>query len=235
MELITKQQIMETLGKDKTVITDKLVETINMIILDEPEVGHLVKENFLTYGKVLQSGKYSMDAYLNAIKFVSYKLMNMTNAEAYMHTYPSRYERLEKRYIGVEGLSQEEFEKKVSSYVYAVAKSQLVVSILSQVQIPTKLLNMGLLQEAINTEATLMRSARSEIVREKAANTLIQYLGQEEENQIQIDVGYKKDDIIEQYELAMKNMVEEQLVQINAGACVKAIANAPIVEAEVIE
>ena len=226
---------MEALGKDKTTITDKLVETINMIILDEPEVGHLVRENFLTYTKVLQNGKYSMETYLNAIKFVSYKLMNMTNAEAYMHTYPDRYDKLEKRYVGVEGLTQEEFEKKVSSYVYAVAKSQLVVTILSQVQIPTKLLNMGLLQEAINVEASLMRSARSEIVREKAANTLIQYLGQEEENKIQIDAGYKKDDIIEQYEVAMKKMVEEQLVQIHKGADVKQIANAVTVEAEVIE
>ena len=226
---------MEALGKDKTTITDKLVETINMIILDEPEVGHLVRENFLTYTKVLQNGKYSMETYLNAIKFVSYKLMNMTNAEAYMHTYPDRYDKLEKRYVGVEGLTQEEFEKKVSSYVYAVAKSQLVVTILSQVQIPTKLLNMGLLQEAINVEASLMRSARSEIVREKAANTPIQYLGQEEENKIQIDAGYKKDDIIEQYEVAMKKMVEEQLVQIHKGADVKQIANAVTVEAEVIE
>ncbi len=235
MELLTKQQVMEALGRDKTTITDQLIETINMIILDEPEVGHLVRENFLTYGKVLQNGKYSMDTYLNAIKFVSYKLMNMTNAEAYMHTYPERYEKLEKRYVGVEGLTQEEFEKKVSSYVYAVAKSQLVVTILSQVQIPTKLLNMGLLQEAINVEASLMRSARSEIVREKAANTLIQYLGQEEENKIQIDAGYKKDDIIEQYEVAMKRMVEEQLDQIHKGADVKQIANAVTVEAEVIE
>jgi NAD-specific glutamate dehydrogenase len=206
-----------------------------MIIMDEPEVGNLIKDNFLTYSNVLTTGKYPIEKYLNAIKFVSYKLMNMTNRDAYIHTYPDRYKKLKERYVDVEGLTEEEFEKKVSSYVYSVAKSNLVVSILSQVQIPTKLLNMGLLQEAINTEASLMRNARSEIVREKAANTLIQYLGQEEDNRIQADVGYKKDDIIEQYELAMKNMVEEQLSQIRKGADVKQIANAPIVEAEVIE
>jgi hypothetical protein len=235
MNTVTKQEIMEALGRDKTTITDELVTTLNTIILDEPEVGSLVRENFLTYGGVLQSGRFSVDSYLNAVKFCSYKLMNMTNQDAYKMTYPDRYENLRIRYVDVEGLSEDEFEKKVSSYVYAVAKSQLVVNILSQVQIPTKLLNMGLLQEAINVEATLMRSAKSEIVKEKAANTLIQYLGQEEENKIQIDIGVKKDDIIEQYEVAMKKMVEEQLVQIKDGADVKQIANAAVMEAEVIE
>ncbi len=234
MNTITKQEIMKALGKDKTVITDELVTTLNMIILDEPEVGDLIKDNFLSYGNVLKDGKYSIEKYLNAVTFVSYKLMNMTNMDAYCHTYPNRYEKLKKRYMDVEGYSQEDFDQKVSSYVYAVAKSKLVTTILSQVQIPTKLLNMGLLQEAINVDAYLMHNAKSEMVREKAANTLIQYLGNDEDNKIQIDVGYKKDDIIEQYEVAMKKMVEEQLDQIHKGADVKQIANAQILEAEVV-
>ena len=235
METLTKSEIMETLGKDGTVITDDLVSRLNMIILDEPEVGNLISENFLTYGRVLNSGKFSIEKYLNAVKFCSYKMMNMTNIDSYKSTYPERAERLRERYMDVEGLSEEEFHQKLSTYVSSVANSKLVTTILSQVQIPTKILNMGLLQEAINVEATLMRSARSEIVKEKAANTLIQYLGQEEDNKIQIDIGYKKDDIIDQYEQAMKNMVEEQLAQIHKGADVKQIANVRTVEAEIIE
>ena len=235
MGYLTKDQMVEALGRDKTMITDDLVDTINKIIADEPDMGALISENFLTYGRVMSSGKYSVESYLNAIKFVSYKLMDMTNIDAYQHTYPTRYERYRYKFQDVEGLSEDEFRSKIGSYVSAVAKSKLVTTILSQVQIPTKLLNMGLLQEAINTEATLMRSARSEMVREKAANTLIQYLGNEEDNRIQIDAGVKKDDIIEQYEIAMKTMVEEQLVQIRAGADVKQIANVRTVEAEIIE
>ena len=233
--LITKEEIINALGKDKTLVSDELVDTINMIMSDEPEIGSMIKDNFLSYTNVLRSSKYSLVNYLKAVTFVSYKLMNLSNLEAYTKTYPDRYEKLRIRYVDVEGLSIEEFEKKVSSYVYAVAKSKLVTTILSQVQIPTKLLNMGLLQEAINVEADLMYNAKSEIVREKAANTLIQYLGQEEENKIQIDIGYKKDDIIDQYEAAIKNMVEEQLVEIKKGADVKKIANVRTIEAEVID
>ena len=233
--MITKETIMSALGRDKTVITDELITNLNLIIADEPEIGTMISENFVTYIGILKGGKFTLDKYLDAITFVSYKLMNLTNMDAYCKTYPDRYEKLRFRYVDTEGLSEDEFEKRVSSYVYAVAKGKLVTSILSQVQLPTKLLNMGLLQEAINTEASLMRSARSEIVREKAANTLIQYLGAEDENRIQLDMGYKKDDVIEQYEVAMKKMVEEQLVQIKAGADVKQIANAAIIEAEVEE
>jgi len=235
MGYITKDQMVEALGKDKTIITDALVDTVNNIIADEPDMGLLISENFLTYGRVMASGKYSVESYLNAIKFVSYKLMDMTNVDAYKNTYPARYEKYRVKFEDIEGLTEDEFRSKIGSYVSAVAKSKLVTTILSQVQIPTKLLNMGLLQEAINVEATLMRSARSEIVKEKAANTLIQYLGQEEDNKIQIDIGYKKDDIIDQYEQAMKNMVEEQLAQIHKGADVKQIANVRTVEAEIIE
>jgi len=235
MVQVTKEELMEALDRDSTTITDELVTSINMIILDEPEAGSLIRENFLGYSHVLQSGKYSMSAYLSAVSFVSYKLMNMTNFDAYCKTFPKRYEKLRFRYVDTEGLSEEDFEKKVSSYVYAVAKSKMVTTMLGQVQIPTKLLNMGLLQEAINVEAGLMRGAKSEIVREKAANTLIQYLGQEEEYKIQADVGYRKDEIIDQYEFAMKKMVEAQMEEIGKGADVKTIANAKIIEVEVVE
>ncbi len=230
-DLVTKKELIEALGRDKTTITDELVESINMMILDEPEVGNLVKDNFITYTHVLQSGRYSMSNYLNAVKFCSYKLMNLTNFDAYKMTYPNRYERLKERYMDVEGLDETEFKKKVSSYVVSIANGPLVTKILSQVQLPTKLFNMHLLQEAINVEANLMHNARSEMVKEKAANTLIQYLGAEEEK-IQLDVGYKKDDIIDQYESAMKRMVEEQLNEIHKGGDVKAIANASIIEVE---
>ncbi len=235
--MITKKQIQEIYSSNKRgLITDELVDTINLAIsTGKEEAIELVQENFITYQHILANAKYSIEQYTNAIKFISCKMMDMTNIDAYMFTYPERYEKYRFKAIDVDGLTDEEFRASIGSYVSAVARGKLVTTILSQVQVPTKLLNMGLLQEAINVEASLMRSARSEIVREKAANTLIQYLGQEEDNKIQIDAGYKKDDIIEQYEIAMKTMVEEQLVQINNGACVKAIANAPIVEAEVVE
>jgi hypothetical protein len=234
--LITKEEIIDVVGKHRaSTITDELVEGINKGIEGDADVASLIAENFVTYKNVMQDGRFSLEQYVAAIKFSSCKMMNMSNLEAYKSTYPDRYDAYKFKYVTVGKLEESEFKSRMGSYVSAVANSKLVVNILNQVQIPTKLLNMHLLQEAINVEAHLMHNAKSEMVKEKAANTLISYLGAETENQIQIDVGFKKDDIIEQYELAMKNMVEEQLVQIRKGADVKQIANAQTVEAEVID
>jgi hypothetical protein len=48
---------------------------------------------------------------------------------------------------------------------------------------------MGLRQEAINTQAELMREARSELVRQKAAESLMKELAQPDENNINLKIG----------------------------------------------
>jgi hypothetical protein len=230
---ITKDLIVEKTGKPKSAIPDELVDEINDIIDRKPEVGDLFMDNFLNYTNVLKNSRYSINQYLNAVKFVTAKLMGYTNVDAYAYTHPERYE----KYVDAlhkKGITDEnEIQRAVSPYAQSVASGKLVSTMLSQVQIPTKLLNLGVLQEAINVEVNLMHNARSEQVREKAANTLIQYLGSEDMNRIEIDIGFKKDSIIEDYEKAMLMMTEQQLDVIKQGGDVKQVANAVIYEAKV--
>jgi hypothetical protein len=230
---ITKDLIVEKTGKPKSAIPDELVDEINDIIDRKPEVGDLFMDNFLNYTNVLKNSRYSINQYLNAVKFVTAKLMGYTNVDAYAYTHPERYE----KYVDAlhkKGITDEnEIQRAVSPYAQSVATGKLVSTMLSQVQIPTKLLNLGVLQEAINVEVNLMHNARSEQVREKAANTLIQYLGSEDMNRIEIDIGFKKDSIIEDYEKAMLMMTEQQLDVIKQGGDVKQVANAVIYEAKV--
>jgi hypothetical protein len=230
---ITKDLIVEKTGKPKSAIPDELVDEINDIIDRKPEVGDLFMDNFLNYTNVLKNSRYSINQYLNAVKFVTAKLMGYTNVDAYAYTHPERYE----KYVDAlhkKGITDEnQIQRAVSPYAQSVASGKLVSTMLSQVQIPTKLLNLGVLQEAINVEVNLMHNARSEQVREKAANTLIQYLGSEDMNRIEIDIGFKKDSIIEDYEKAMLMMTEQQLDVIKQGGDVKQVANAVIYEAKV--
>jgi hypothetical protein len=235
-EYVTRESLMEATGRDKTMITDKLLDIINTAIYEEPEVGTFIMENFTTYVDVLKQGKYTTESYLNAVMFVSHKLMNKSNQAAYIATFPDRYTTLRHRYVDIDGLTETEFKKKISPYVYAVSKSELVISMLTQAQIPTKLLNMHLLQEAINVEADLMYNARSEMVKEKAASTLITYLGVEEkEAAIQVEVGIKSDERIDKYEELLKSMAEAQLSQMKEGGDVKSLTNIKIVDTEVVE
>jgi hypothetical protein len=229
---ITKELIVEKTGKPSSAIPDELVEEINGIIDNNPEVGSLMLDNFLNYTNVLKNSRYSIKQYLNAVQFVTAKLMGYTNVDSYAYTFPERYEKyVDDLYL--KGITDDnEIHRAISPYAQAVANSKLVTTMLSQVQIPTKLLNLGVLQEAINVEIKLMHNARSEQVREKAANTLIQYLGSEDMNKIEIDIGFKKDSIIEDYEKAMLKMTEQQLDIIKQGGDVKQIANTAVYEAK---
>ena len=69
----------------RTFATEELAQKIDSITTD-PLFANSIKENFITYTHVLQEGKYKMDDYLNAVTYVSFKLMGYTNQEAYFKT-----------------------------------------------------------------------------------------------------------------------------------------------------
>ena len=48
-------------------------------IAAEPETAEEVRNNFITYAKVLQEGKYKTEDYLNAVTYCTFKIMGYTN------------------------------------------------------------------------------------------------------------------------------------------------------------
>lgn len=224
MEL--KEQILQAVPESKRhLITEDLLSTIEEATKVEG-VGEAMLENFLTYASVLQTGNYSMHNYINAIRFITHKLSGVSNLRAYTLAYKDKYASLRAKYSS---LTIEEFHSKISPYVHAVAKGKLVSTILSQVQIPMRILNLGLLQEALNVEAELMRNAKSETVREKAANTLINYLGQDE-GKVELQITADKSDMIAKWEEAMKGIVRDKRLAVQQGADLKMIANAGVID-----
>ena len=72
--------------------TQELVDKINNIVSD-PEAADIVKENFISYSKVLSEGKFKTEDYLSAVVYVSYKLMGYNNQDAYARAFPDRWKR----------------------------------------------------------------------------------------------------------------------------------------------
>jgi hypothetical protein len=66
-------------------------------------------------------------------------------------------------------------------------------------------------------------------VRQKAADSLLMHLKPPETAKIELDIGIKKDSIVEEYEENIRRLVEKQKELIEAGADVKTIANSGIV------
>lgn len=150
----------------KTAATQSLVDQINNIVSD-PLIAEQVKNNFISYTTVLKEGKFKTEDYLHAVTYVSFKLMGMSNQDAYFRTFPHRHAAL---------VAKGTTSKDIAAYVSAYNRGKLVNLILEQTLVPSWVLNQDLYQKALNTQADLMVNAQSEMVRTTAANSILTHL-----------------------------------------------------------
>ena len=175
-----------------------------------------IKENFLTYTNVLQEGKYKMEDYLNAITYVSFKLMGYSNKEAYCRTFPNRYTSL---------VASGKTDKEISCYVRAFHRGKLVNRIMEQSIIPSWVLNQDAYQEAINKSVQLMRTARSEKVQAMAADSLLRHLTKPEVAETPlINIDMRQGSGLDELRSAITSLAQKQKELIQTGMPTKDIA-----------
>lgn len=209
----------------KRTVSQNLVDELNNIDKD-PEVAATIRENFISYTKVLQEGRFKTEDYLNAVKYASFKLMGDSNQDAYFKTFPQRHHALVAR-----GATPQE----ISAYVSMYSKGKLVNLILEQTLVPTWVLNADVYQKAINCLATEMATARSEMVRVQAANAILTHLKKPEAvgPLINIDMGNQTG--INELRDTLSQLAKTQKELIEKGVSTKEIAAQSIVDAEVVE
>ncbi len=199
-------------------ITDKVVDIINSE--SDSELRRVFRDNALTYSSVLSAGKYSLAAYVNAVKFVSLRLIGDKASTAYSKVFPDRYQNLIDK--GASG-------SYIASFADNYSKTGIITKIMEQTMVPTHILNAGIYQEAINTQAELMRTAKSELVRQKAAESLMSNLTAPAAAKIEIDIGYSND-VVEDLRNTTKALAQQQLRMImNGQASAKEIAHSDII------
>lgn len=147
-------------------VTQSIVDTLNNISND-PVIAENIRDNFVGYAQILKEGRFKTEDYINAVAYVSYKLMGYNNEESYAKTFPQRYQALLAK-----GISK----KEISAYVSAFHRGKLVNLVMEQCLVPTWVLNQDIFQKAINVQADLMMNATSEKVRTEAANSLLTHL-----------------------------------------------------------
>ena len=226
--MVSIQEIAQALpGNLKVAATQELADKINNISTD-PVVAETIKENFLGYAAVLKDGRYKTEDYLNAVVYVSYKLMNMTNLEAYQRTFPQRYQNL---------VAKGTSSKDISAYVAAYAKGKLVNALMEQTLVPIWVLNQDVYQKAINVQAELMATANSEKVRCDAANSILTHLAKPKEAAAAIKIDVNVNDGINELKDLLGRVASEQRNAISRGVGTAEIAAQPLIEgkAEVIK
>lgn len=194
-------------SKYKNKVNDELLNQINQTLSD-PDLYDTYKENFISYLDVLNDGKYKIQDYMNAVKYCTHKLMGNTNTDAYIKTFPQRYQTMiDKGYTS----------KEMSSHISIYNKSQLVNKIMEQSLIPSWVLNQDLYQKAINVQADLMMNAQSEKVRSDSANSLLIHLKPPEVKKVELDIGLKQNSEIEELKLTLAELASQQQRMIKAG------------------
>ena len=225
MTTFTVELLQKTLPSNlRTSATQGLVDMLNTVSSNQQEA-ELIRENFLGYTAVLSEGKYKTEDYLNAVKYVSFKLMKCSNEEAYVKTFPQRYQRMV-----TEGVKP----KDIGSYVYAYSKNKLVNRIMEQTMVPSWVLNQDIFQEAINTQASLMRDPDvSPKVRSDAANSLLTHLAKPKEVGPLINLDMRDTSGMKEMKELLVRMAQQQQGLIKEGVTAKDIAAAIIIDVEV--
>ena len=209
MTALTVEQFRQALpDKVKKSVNQELIDQINTTLSD-PDMYEAYRDNLLSYTRVMSDGRFKVTDYISAVKYVSHKLMGCTNIEAYSKTFPDKIAR-----FTAQGVAP----KDIASYVTAYNKSKLVNLIMEQTLIPSYVLNQDLYQKALNVQAELMVSAKSEKVRSDAANSLLTHLKMPETQKVELEIGVKEDSAINALRATTMELARQQRMMLEAGA-----------------
>lgn len=193
--------------KYKRSLNEDILEDIAKIFNDE-NLHEAYRDNLLSYTNVLKDGKFKLKDYLNAVKYVTHKMMGDNNTDSYIKTFPDRYARL---------VANGTSAKDITSLVTVYNKSKLVNLIMEQTMIPTWVLNQDLYQKALNVQVELMMTATSEKVRSDAANSILNQLKPPEVKKVELDIGLKENKELDNMRtmLAELSAKQKQLIDAN--------------------
>ena len=205
-----------TLDQFKQALPDKVKKSLNQELIDQinttlgdPELYESYRDNLVSYTKVMSDGKFKISSYIDAVRYVSHKLMGCTNIDAYTKTFPDKYTRF---------MAQGVAAKDIASYVTAYNKSKLVNLIFEQTLIPSYVLNQDLYQKALNVQAELMTTANSEKVRCDAANSLLTHLKMPETQKVELEIGVREDSSIAALRATTLELARQQRLMVESGA-----------------
>ena len=209
----------------KHAATQDLVDRINAATGD-PIVAEQIRENFISYASVLKDGRFKTDDYLNAVKYVSFKLMGDSNQDAYFKTFPSRYQNL---------LANNATPKDLASYASMYNKGKLVNLILEQSMVPTHVLNAHVFQQAVNSQVALMTDPNvSAKVRSDAANSLLTHL-KKPEAKAELNIDLRENSGLTELKSMLQRLAQTQRDAIQSGVPTHEIASQALIEGKAEE
>lgn len=207
-------------AKMRTLVTTETLNRINAIADGDEELIALFRDNMTNYEAAVNEGKYTSQDYVNAIMFVTFKNLGYTDIDAYAKVFPERYsEKIKKGYD----------RNRIAVDVSAYSHNKLVLKLRDQMMIPVWLLNQPYVQKAINVQVDLMENSTSDLVRQKAAESLMNYLKKPEAANT-LEINIKQTSEMKIIEEKLTTIVDHQLKAIEQGAKLKDVIDVEYTE-----
>ena len=220
--MLTRDEVEKALPVNlKNAATQAFTDQINNLSSD-PLVAKDIRENFISYSRILQEGKFKSEDYLHAVAYVSFKHMGYSNQEAYYRTFPARHAALMAK-----GTSQ----KDISAYVAAYHRGKLVNLIMEQSVVPLWIVNRENYQRAINTQVAIMENdLLPAIARTAAANSVLTHLAEPKKAAGAINLNIVESSGMNEMRKLLSDLAMNQRQAIEAGASPREIANQRIID-----
>lgn len=169
-------------------ITEDFLDKLEDSLKGE-DIANIIKENFLTYSNVLQGCDKNVNIwdYVNAVKFISYKIMGYSIDEAYKKVFPHK----------VETLIAEGKLNFINKYANSYNKNKIVNKIYEQTLIPSYVLNAPLFQRALNVLASMIENDEVRgMAKVKACEAILNYTKPPEIAKAEVTVNVQQSDAI---------------------------------------
>jgi hypothetical protein len=225
--MLTRDQVEQALPPNlRGAATQDFTDQINNLTSD-PIMAENIRENFISYTKVLQEGKFKTEDYLNAVAYVSFKHMGYTNQDAYFRTFPQRYAAL---------VAKNTSSKDISAYVSAYNKGKLVNLILEQTLVPVWVLNQDNYQRAINTQVSIMEDDElPAIARAQAANSILTHLAKPKESIKGLQLEVTESDGLKSLRSMLEEFARSQRQAIQDGTPILQIVEQKLIDVTPVE
>lgn len=211
----------------KGTLSPEIMDNINKVFSDE-QFREEYRQNLIGYTHILKEGKFKISSYIDAVRYVGFKAMGMTNQEAYSKTFPKKFTKL---------LEEGRSAKTISAYVSQYHKSKLVTLLSEQTMIPVAVLGQDIFWDAVNKNAKLMDDPMaSKHVQQRAATDLMTILKPPETTKIELNAKVSEDGTIGDLKQTMAQLAKQQQELIEAGLTTAAeTAESKIIEGEIEE
>lgn len=215
-EMLTLEEFRYTLPVNlRTFATEKLYGTVVDLVTD-PDVGSIYRDNIISFSKVLDpqfsninynSGQ-SIQRYLKAVKFCTFKLMGATNVEAFARVNPKKYAEYK---IGGK-------KKTLEAAVSTLSHSKMVIDIMNLGLLGSHIVYQDYYAEAILKSVELMRGSRSERIQMESSHFLATHLQAPETAKIDLNItNQQQSSALNDLRSVLKDMASEQQASIQSG------------------